>query len=240
MSVKFKLSDLHIRKQNGTFGDLTALKGDTGPGLPAGGADGDVLVKDGSTNYATRWETSPFARNAEIGLLVNGNVPANNVNKGQYVILRNSTISGKADGLYRAVASMTAGQTIDGSYLGNQITIGGLNAVSAKNTTQDATVNTPYSGLTMYYARWVRCGDIVCLNLNFKLDANITGVDVAFTLSNIPLPAVACLGTCVSASSSQYVGMLEIGAPNNTFTATTVGTMQAGNYIRASFTYICL
>lgn len=179
------------------------------------------------------------AQDGDIGLLINGNVPENNVVKGQYVILRNSTISGKADGLYRAEASMTAGQTIDGSYLGNQITIGGLNAVIATTTMQLATIGTPYSGLSMYYARWWRCGNIVVLNLNFKVDTDIPTNTVAFTLSDIPLTAVACIGMCVSASLSQYAGMLEIGAQDNTFTVTTVGTLKAGNYIRTSFTYIC-
>ena len=35
----------------------TGQTGPAGPGVPSGGTDGQVLTKDGSTDYATRWET---------------------------------------------------------------------------------------------------------------------------------------------------------------------------------------
>ena len=37
------------------------LKGDTGEGVPAGGADGQVLTKQSSTDYDTAWEDAPSA-----------------------------------------------------------------------------------------------------------------------------------------------------------------------------------
>jgi hypothetical protein len=49
------------------FSDLAALRGGqgpqgtTGPGVPAGGTDGDVLVKNGATDYAAKWER-PYSR----------------------------------------------------------------------------------------------------------------------------------------------------------------------------------
>jgi len=47
------------------FSDLAALRGGqgpqgaTGPGVPAGGTDGDVLVKNGTTDYAANWTKTP-------------------------------------------------------------------------------------------------------------------------------------------------------------------------------------
>lgn len=38
---------------------LEALAGTGGRGLPAGGTDGDVLVKNGATDYAARWTNTP-------------------------------------------------------------------------------------------------------------------------------------------------------------------------------------
>ena len=35
------------------------IKGDPGPGVPAGGTDGQMLVKDGSTDYAMKWANVP-------------------------------------------------------------------------------------------------------------------------------------------------------------------------------------
>lgn len=50
------------------FSDLAALRGEqgpqgaAGPGVPAGGADGDVLVKSGATDYDARWEKPQYCR----------------------------------------------------------------------------------------------------------------------------------------------------------------------------------
>lgn len=44
------------------FSDLAALRGGqgpTGPGVPAGGTDGDVLVKNGATDYDATWKKTP-------------------------------------------------------------------------------------------------------------------------------------------------------------------------------------
>jgi len=47
------------------FSDLAALRGGqgpqgaAGPGVPAGGTDGDVLVKNGATDYDAKWTNTP-------------------------------------------------------------------------------------------------------------------------------------------------------------------------------------
>lgn len=214
--------------------------------LSINGASTGQYVKIKSTELGVptefeggNWGDLPFVDNTELGLVINGNAPASNVVKGQYVILQNSTISGKVDGLYKAEADMTAGSTIDGSYLSNRISIGGLNDLTAATNMQTATVGTAYSGFSMYFARWWRCGNIVILNLNFKVETDIPNNSIVFTLSDIPITNMSYTGMCASASTSQYAGMLEIGAPDDVFRATSVGTLHAGNYIRASFVYIC-
>lgn len=44
----------------------TGPQGPAGPGVPSGGTDGQVLTKDGSTDYATRWETPSSGGGGEI------------------------------------------------------------------------------------------------------------------------------------------------------------------------------
>lgn len=66
----------------------------------------------------------------EIGIVVNGNKTASGVtaSSGQYVILINSTITGKADGLYTAAKAIPANTALDGTYL-TAVSGGGLNDV---------------------------------------------------------------------------------------------------------------
>ncbi len=45
--------------------DLGKVVGAEGKGIPAGGTDGQVLVKDGASDYAGRWETRPESVNGE-------------------------------------------------------------------------------------------------------------------------------------------------------------------------------
>ena len=56
----------------------TGQTGSAGPGVPSGGTDGQVLTKDGSTDYATRWETPSSGGGGEIKELTigpNGDLP---------------------------------------------------------------------------------------------------------------------------------------------------------------------
>lgn len=62
----------------------------------------------------------------EIGIVINGNTSTINISAGQYVNLRNSSISGKPDGIYIAAQAISANTTIDASYL-TTISSGGLN-----------------------------------------------------------------------------------------------------------------
>jgi hypothetical protein len=65
---------------------------------------------------------------SEIGIVVDGKSCALGASQGQYVILKNSTISGLSDGLYTAAQAIPAGeQNVTISMLTGPITGGGLN-----------------------------------------------------------------------------------------------------------------
>lgn len=64
---------------------LEALAGTGGRGLPAGGTDGDVLVKNGATDYAARWTKTP----PQMGSLAYINIGATAdklYNPGEYLV----------------------------------------------------------------------------------------------------------------------------------------------------------
>lgn len=66
---------------------------------------------------------------SEVGIVVNGSTALQNVAIGQYVIVKNSTITGVTDGLYVASASVTAGTAFTSADLIAK-TEGGLNALT--------------------------------------------------------------------------------------------------------------
>ena len=68
----------------------------------------------------------------EIGVVVTGNKTASGVTAsvGQYVILKNSSITGKTDGLYTAAKAIPANTAIDSTYLA-AVTGGGLNSLDS-------------------------------------------------------------------------------------------------------------
>lgn len=71
-----------------------------------------------------------FANANEVGIVINGKRPARNATAGQYVIVRNSTISGITDGLYTANAALSPSTDVTAANL-TAISNGGLNSLSA-------------------------------------------------------------------------------------------------------------
>lgn len=67
------------------------------------------------------------------GIVVNGNKAALGAATGQFVILKNSTISGRPDGLYTAAKAIPANTAIDSTYL-TAVSGGGLNEVKSRIT----------------------------------------------------------------------------------------------------------
>ena len=64
-----------------------------------------------------------------IGIVIDGNKAASTAALGQFVVLKNSTISGRADGLYTAAKAIPANTAIDSTYL-TAVSNGGLNHLS--------------------------------------------------------------------------------------------------------------
>ena len=62
------------------------------------------------------------------GIVVNGNTSTSNIKKGNYVTVKNSTISGISNGLYISKANITAGTAVTSGNL-TSVSIGGLNSL---------------------------------------------------------------------------------------------------------------
>lgn len=86
-------------------------------------ADVQVLNENADKIDAELWKTYN-----DLGIVVNGNKAALSAAVGQFIILKNSTISGRSDGLYKAAKAIPANTTIDSTYL-TAVPRGGLNAV---------------------------------------------------------------------------------------------------------------
>ena len=69
---------------------------------------------------------------AEVAPIINGKQCAVGAAEGEYVLLRNSTITGKTDGAYKAAKAIPANTNIDSTYLGSPITGGISNDINSK------------------------------------------------------------------------------------------------------------
>ena len=69
---------------------------------------------------------------SNVGIVVNGKQSSIPASTGQYIILKNSTIENRPDGLYTAEKTIQANTDIDESYLSTAILNGGLNNILAK------------------------------------------------------------------------------------------------------------
>ena len=83
---------------------------------------------------------------AEVAPIINGKQCALGAAKGDYVLLRNSTITGKTDGAYVAAKAIPANTDIDSTYLGSAITGGISNELNSNITNKWNVVNN--SGLS--------------------------------------------------------------------------------------------
>lgn len=66
----------------------------------------------------------------DLAIVVNGNKAAIGAAVGQFIILKNSTISGRSDGLYTAAQAIPANTAINSTYL-TAVSGGGLNALKS-------------------------------------------------------------------------------------------------------------
>lgn len=101
-------------------------------GVPTGGSTGQVLTKTGAADYSTGWQ-DPSGGDVTadmLGIVINGNSTPVGASAGQYVIVKNSTISGVTDGLYKASLAIPANTAIDATYL-TAVSGGGLNSLGS-------------------------------------------------------------------------------------------------------------
>ena len=112
-----------------------------GQGVPSGGTAGQILKKNGSTNFDTSWATldgsmvpvsagdsttvqqSLAAVKSDMGIVEDGNTATHTIAAGQYVIWKGA--------LYTASAAIPAGTTLSTSNL-TAVSGGGLNALNGK------------------------------------------------------------------------------------------------------------
>ena len=76
-------------------------------------------------------EIETRAQDNEVGIVITGNRPSMAVTAGQYVIVRNSTISGITDGLYTANTALSPSTDVTALNL-TAVSDGGLNSLSTK------------------------------------------------------------------------------------------------------------
>ena len=122
-----------------------------GQGVPSGGTAGQILKKNGSTNFDTSWATldgsmvpvsagdsttvqqSLAAVKSDMGIVEDGNTATHTIAAGQYVIWKGA--------LYTASAAIPAGTTLSTSNL-TAVSGGGLNALNGNkmNSTIGTTI----------------------------------------------------------------------------------------------------
>lgn len=121
---------------NGNLTDSGHNNGNYAPSsaaVPPGGTVGQVLTKTGSANYVTAWQTpSGGGGDVSAGMLaivVNGHATPVGADAGQYVIVKNSTIEGITDGLYKAAVPIPANTVLYDTDFGPEIDNGGFNSL---------------------------------------------------------------------------------------------------------------
>lgn len=127
------------------------------------------------------------------------------VSAGQYVLLLNSTISGKTDGLYKAAATIPINTDIDGTYL-TAVSGGGLNvlndALTVEDLTPSITYNTDYVLANSVLVK--KYGHIVYVTATIKPIQS----DAASILSGLPL--------CYGSGALATMGYQATGLPVTT------------------------
>ena len=110
--------------------DVTALSNALFPPAASSDVGKALLAKTVSGGKVTEYELgdSGDVTADMLGIVINGNSTPVGASVGQYVIVKNSTISGITDGLYTAAQAIPANTAIDATYL-TAVSDGGLNAV---------------------------------------------------------------------------------------------------------------
>lgn len=98
---------------------------------------GDIATLDASGNIVDSGKKPEiFAQNSELDIVVNGDSATVNITAGDFVTVRNSTITGITDGMYKAVNNISANTALSSSDL-TAVTSGALNSLNSNITALD-------------------------------------------------------------------------------------------------------
>ena len=125
-----------------------------------------------------------------MAILINGDKSATGAAAGQYVYLKDSTITGAADGLYKAAQAIPANTVIDVTYL-TAVSAGGLNSLNdsiktlIKTATETITTNVAGAGATSLTGNHHMIACYISGYANsFYLVNNIWAVEVFYGTAN--------------------------------------------------------
>lgn len=155
---------------------LEALAGTGGRGLPAGGTDGDVLVKNGATDYDAKWTSTPPQMGSLATIETSPITNPNGYNKGDYLVYNGQ--------LYYVKTLISPQGSLDPSENGN------IRAVTVGSELPKPSIGTPFvianSNISSLERGGVRrYGHVVVLDIAFTVSATIS--DYTATLfSGIP------------------------------------------------------
>lgn len=132
-----------------------------------------------------------FAKTNEVGIVINGKRPARNATAGQYVIVRNSTISGITDGLYVVKRGYTLSPSTDVTAASlSAVNIGGLNFLLSKIEDSGWQNVSTSAAFTTYgssgYFRCRKVGNLVFVEGQLTPVSNIAGSSNAVSMGTLP------------------------------------------------------
>lgn len=149
-----------------------------------------------------------------IAILVNGNTSATPAAAGSYVYVKDSTIAGITDGLYKAALAIAANSAIDATYL-SAVTGGGLNSLNDSITSQNIIQLTSESAKYTFpqgqfsKSHYVVRGNVCYISVVFNC---VTASAAAERIcSGLPTPALddhtCCPGSAISWTVTADIGV---------------------------------
>lgn len=120
---------------------------------------------------------------ADLAPIINGKRCALSVASGGFVLLRNSTITGKADGAYTAAKAIPANTDLDESYL-TAVSGGVANALNGKIATYEKTTVTAGAKYTVNRSKLLKFGNWVLMEVKVTANSAASNTDTLCTVPN--------------------------------------------------------
>ena len=212
---------------------------DEGGSVPAGGSAGQLLAKASNTDYDVEFINDINVKPPEIGIVITGARPAVAVSAGQYVIVRNSTISGISDGLYTANSALSTNTNVTASKL-TAVSKGGLNALNDGLSTFDGRLNTLDGELDALSASALTGESIKSVDVSVGSVSGTTSKTASKSVSLDKAPSAFWLGKVTVAYGSSKGIILHIESFNSSGVTLSAynPTSTAINLVTATVFYI--